>query len=74
MNTKTNGEKVKNSYSKYRTVDQFIAIYTAALTEYLLNRVIPGKENHIEDLAIEAAGFSEAFYATISALDAGKDV
>jgi hypothetical protein len=61
-----------NTYSKYKTVDEFIDIYTVALTEYLMNRVVAGKKNHIEDLSIEAAGFSEAFYATISALNVGN--
>lgn len=53
---------------KYKTVDEFVTIYTMALTEYLMNRSISGKKSHIEDLAVETAGFSEAFYSTISAL------
>lgn len=60
---------MSKTYDKYKTVDDFIMIYTVALSEYLMNRVVPGKKNHIEDLAVEAAGFSEAFYATISALE-----
>jgi hypothetical protein len=54
---------------KMKTVDEFVKIYSRALTEYLIPRL--GKINtksHIEDIAVSNADFAESFYITISNL------
>lgn len=54
--------------SKRKTVDEFVKMYSIALTEYLMTQYPNGQKGHIEDIATGNAMFAEAFYLTISVL------
>lgn len=54
--------------NKRITVDEFVELYANSVKEYLKTQFKNDKEIHIEDLAVNAASFSEAFYITIGNL------
>lgn len=51
-----------------KTVNEFVSIYSRALESYLRNQFKGNEKTHIEDLAVNAAAFSEAFYITVGEL------
>lgn len=51
-----------------KTVNEFVSIYSKALEHYLANQFKNNEKTHIEDLAVNAAAFSEAFYVTVGEL------
>ena len=54
--------------SSKKTVSEFVSIYSRALEHYLANQFRGNEKTHIEDLAVNAAAFSEAFYVTVGEL------
>ena len=54
--------------SKRKTVDEFVKMYSVALSEYLKTQYPNGQKAHIEDIATGNAMFAEAFYLTVSVL------
>ena len=57
---------VENSGRK--TTNEFLSIYSRALESYLLNQFKGNEKVHIEDLAVNASAFSEAFYIIVGEL------
>lgn len=52
----------------FKTTEEFLEVYGNALQEYLNLHFKKNQVHHIEDLAVNAASFSEAFYITIGSL------
>jgi hypothetical protein len=51
-----------------KTVNEFAYIYSRSLEQYLRLQFKNNEKVHIEDLAVNAAAFSEAFYIIVGEL------